>query len=403
MELIDTSPAVHVDPAEYKRLLGYPRDFEWEGRSRELAEWAQAWYAENGHPWIYARQAENLALDGDAIRIEGANFVTKRLLDTLSRAQADGAVLVAVGAGTEVDCATRQLWHEEKPDEYFFLEMYGSAVVEHLVAAAGARLCGWAEERGMAVLPHYSPGYPEWDVADQPRLLHLIHGSLPCPVHALDSGMLSPKKTLLAVFGLTHQTTGLARLTDLIPCANCSLPACQYRRALTPAAKYRINAKALRRWAAERLSIEEHADGAIDALFRYDGTTCNNMGQPLAFEYRVKLGPPEEGYPIREQACAPAPEDLGHAHMCKFASGELLTAIADEKPLAGRPLDEVIAWRRPTSPAGCYCEPTSREHKWGLVLETIHYALANRQASQGGIGVGRRLEPAAGRAPSNRS
>jgi hypothetical protein len=378
MELIDTSPAIHVDPAEYKRLLGYPGDFQWEGRSRELAEWAQSWYAENGHPWIYARQAGNLELDGDVIRIEGAGFVTKRLLDTLRRAQADSAVLVAVGAGTEVDSVTQQLWREEKPDEYFFLEMYGSAVVEHLVAAAGARLCAWAEERGMAVLPHYSPGYPEWDIADQPRLLQLLDSALPCPVRALDSGMLWPKKTLLAVFGLTHQTAGLARLTDLIPCGSCSLASCQYRRALTPAAKYQVNAKALRRWAAERLSMEERGDGTIEALFRYDGTTCNNMGQPLTFEYRVKLGPPEERYPIREQYCAPAPGDFGHAHMCKFANGELLRVIGDEKPLAGRPLDEVINWRRPVSPAGCYCEPTSREHKWGLVLETIHYALSNR-------------------------
>jgi hypothetical protein len=379
MELIDTAPVIQVDPAEYKRLLGFPRDYEWDGRSRELAEWAQAWYAANGRPWIYARQAANLEIVEDAIRIEGVNFASTRLRDILGRADADGAILVAVGAGTEVDCATQQLWREEKPDEYFFLEMYGSAVVEHLVASAGARLCGWAEERGMAVLPHYSPGYPEWDIADQPRLLQLVHGALPCPIRALDSGMLSPKKTLLAVFGLTHQTTGLARLTDLIPCANCSLTPCQYRRPLTPAAKYQVNSKALRRWADERLSMEQRGDGTIEALFRYDGTTCNNMGQPLAFEYRVKLGPPEERYPIREQNCAPAPGDLGHAHMCKFADGELLRVIGDEKPLAGRPLDEVIAWRRPTSPAGCYCEPTSREHKWGLVLETIHYALSNRQ------------------------
>jgi hypothetical protein len=379
MELIDTAPVIQVDPAEYKRLLGFPRDYEWDGRSRELAEWAQAWYAENGHPWIYARQAANLEIVQDAIRIEGVNFVSTRLQDILNRAEADGAILVAVGAGIEVDCATQQLWREEKPDEYFFLEMYGSAVVEHLVASAGARLCAWAEEGGMAVLPHYSPGYPEWDIADQPRLLQLVHGALPCPIRALDSGMLSPKKTLLAVFGLTHQTTGLARLTDLVPCANCSLTPCQFRRALTPAAKYQVNAKALRRWAAERLSMEQRGDGTIDALFRYDGTTCNNMGQPLAFEYRVTLGPAEERYPIREQYCGPAPGDSGYAHMCKFAGGELLRVIEDEKPLAGRPLDEVIAWRRPTSPAGCYCEPTSREHKWGLVLETIHYALSNRQ------------------------
>ncbi|MGA7235344.1 MAG: hypothetical protein WBY44_06680 [Bryobacteraceae bacterium] len=379
MELIDTAPAIQVDPAEYKRLLGFPRDYEWDGRLRELAEWAQAWYTENGHPWIYARQAADLEIVENAIHIEGVNFVSTRLRDILNRADADGAMLVAVGAGTEVDCATQRLWREEKPDEYFFLEMYGSAVVEHLVATAGARLCGWAEERGMAVLPHYSPGYPEWDIADQPRLLQLVQSALPCPITALDSGMLSPKKTLLAVFGLTHRTTGLARLTDLIPCANCSLTPCQYRRALTPAAKYQVNAKALRRWAAERLSMERRGDGTIEALFSYDGTTCNNMGQPLAFEYRVTLGPLEERYPIRTQHCGPAPGDSGHAHMCKFAGGELLRVIEDEKPLAGRPLDEVIAWRRPSSPAGCYCEPTSRDHKWGLVLETIHYALSNGQ------------------------
>jgi hypothetical protein len=26
--------------------------------------------------------------------------------------------------------------------------------------------------------------------------------------------------------------------------------------------------------------------------------------------------------------------------------------------------------------AGCYCEPAGRKYKWGLVLETIHFALA---------------------------
>ena len=28
-----------------------------------------------------------------------------------------------------------------------------------------------------------------------------------------------------------------------------------------------------------------------------------------------------------------------------------------------------MRWARPASPAGCYCEPASRQHKWGLVLE----------------------------------
>jgi hypothetical protein len=67
--------------------------------------------------------------------------------------------------------------------------------------------------------------------------------------------------------------------------------------------------------------------------------------------------------------------------MCRYISdGEaLMAAIAAERPLQGRPLDDVVRWTRPSSPAGCYCEPHSRQHKWGLVLETIHYALANHE------------------------
>ena len=98
----------------------------------------------------------------------------------------------------------------------------------------GARLCAWAESRQMAVLPHYSPGYPEWAIDEQPRLLELINRSRqpmpPVPVEVLESGMLRPKKSLLAVFGVTRHVERVQRLTDLVPCENCSFLPCQYRR-----------------------------------------------------------------------------------------------------------------------------------------------------------------------------
>ena len=56
-----------------------------------------------------------------------------------------------------------------------------------------------------------------------------------------------------------------------------------------------------------------------------------------------------------------------------------MVAIEQEKPLGGQPLNNVLTWARPASGAGCYCEPDSRQHKWGLVLETIHFALARDQ------------------------
>jgi hypothetical protein len=404
IEIAESLAGVDVQDEEYARLLGYPRGFALEGRARELADWARAWYAEHGRPWMYARQAESFAIDGNAICIDAAKFTSSRLQSTLEQAGAHSVILVAVGAGPEAEEEARQRWAAEKPDEYFFLEVYASAVVESLATMAGARLCDWAEQRGMAVLPHMSPGYEEWDIAEQPRLLALLKQTrsdrFPSPLEIFDTGMLRPKKSLLAVFGLTRHKDRLAQLTSLIPCERCSYGPCQYRRApfrrsprptgevvsiripaLNRNANYSVNRKALERWSKERLKLNFNHDGTVDAEFRYDGTTCTNMGRPLTFLYRVKLGAGADGYPIKMQRCAPAEGDEGHTVMCKYTedADALMGAIDREKPLAGEKLDAVLAWPRTFSAAGCYCEHESREHKWGLVFETIHYALVEKE------------------------
>lgn len=153
---------------------------------------------------------------------------------------------------------------------------------------------------------------------------------------------------------------------------------------LDPDARYSVNRRALQRWAAERLTMTTRDDGSIDAVFRYDGTTCTNMGRPLAFDYRVTLGPRVEGYPIREQCCAPAHGDTGHTHMCRYVENPqaLMDAIDHEAPLHGQPLNAVLAWPREPDAAGCFCTSASRDHKWGLVFETLHYALAQEETGQ---------------------
>ena len=228
--------------------------------------------------------------------------------NTLQDAEAHSVIVAAVGAGIEAEDESRRRWEDGKPDEYFFLEMFGSAVVEHLTTATGARLCEWAEQRGMAVLPHYSPGYPEWDIAEQARLLDLIKrtGSerFPSHVEVFDSGMLQPKKTLLAVFGLTRHAEQLERLTNLVPCERCSFGPCQYRRApyrraprptgeplpirdavLDLDAQYRVNRKALQRWAEERLEMRSLEDGSLEAV----SLMRNQKKRRIAFQPRFRL------------------------------------------------------------------------------------------------------------------
>jgi len=226
---------------------------------------------------------------------------------------------------------SQKLWREEKPDEYFFLEIFGSAVVEHLVTTTGARLCAWAEQHDMAVLPHYSPGYGDWDVAEQRRLLELM--SPPFPLGVFESACCVPRNPCSPCSALRGTPSVFKRLSGLVPCQTCSFGPCSTgagRSAPRPSPIDQREGPAT--LVAERLSLERR-DGLIHARFRYEGTTCTNMGRALVFDYGVVMGPRELGYPILEQQCSRA-GDTGHTCMCKYA--EAMPEIAREKPLAGQ-------------------------------------------------------------------
>lgn len=415
-ELFETKPEVNVPESDYQRLLGYPKNRVLDGRARELADAAQQWYAQNGCPWFYARQTDALELTGGKLRLGGMEFSSSQLHDQFAEAQADSAVLVAVSAGREPEAHAQRLWRESKPDEYFFVEIFGSAVVEHLVTMVSGHICGWADRHSAAALPHYSPGYSGWDISDQIKLWKLLrqNGARPFDgrIEVLESGMLRPKKSLLAVMGITRNLERVRGLARLIPCEACLLANCQYRRApyrhappqiedvrtllshalenfsgrnqlsvLNTGAKYTINVRALEKWSRERLRLEFLQDGGVEAGFHYEGTTCSNMGRALEYDYRVKLAPPNDHYRILEMHCAPAPGDTGHPFQCEYLNNAeaLRRIIAREKPLLGRPLNEVLSWQREYNPSGCFCDLPRREHKWGLVLEVIHFALVRRE------------------------
>jgi hypothetical protein len=247
--LVETNPPVEIQESEYQRLLGYPRNHPLEGRALELANDAQAWFSKHGRPWICAREMASLDLKNGKAWIAGMEFSSKKLWDILFEARAHSGLLVAVSAGKECEEHARELWNEGKPDEYFFQESYGSAVVEQLITVASSRICAWADEHQMAALPHFSPGYSGWDIAEQLPFWSLVQksfdGKFPGELEVLDSGMLRPKKSLLAVIGLTREVEKAKHFQKLIPCEDCSLRDCRYRRA--PYRRSRPQREAIRR------------------------------------------------------------------------------------------------------------------------------------------------------------
>lgn len=413
MQWIDRQPEVRVKDSEYIRLLGYPPGWTLSDRAAELAEGARAWYAAHGNPWTVTRRVAGVEFLNGSIGIGSQQFRCAYLHDSFQQAQVRSVLVTAVSAGPELEAETQRLWREEKPDEYFFLEVFGSAVVEQLITEVGAQSCAWAERMQLAVLPHYSPGYQQWDIADQPDLLRLIEqatgAALPGELSVLSTGALRPKKSQLALFGLSRQLDLVRHLPDLVPCTRCSFSPCQYRRApfvrhadscselpiqvnstanannVSPSPApaqpvWTVNPKALARWADQRLSISFDPESTTQATFLLEGTTCSNLGKPLLFEYHVKLGASREGFPILEQKCVPSPSDTGLKSMCLYLTNEpaFTTALEEERPLLGQPLHHVLSWKRSTSGANCHCERASRDRMWGIVLETIYYDLVQR-------------------------
>ena len=233
-ELIESRPDCNVQEAEYKRLLGFPASYVLEGRPRLLADEARQWYAQHGRPVaLCSTNRCCLKLDGQRLHFNGTAFSSQQLHDNFDDAKPT-AHYWPWSAPAECEERARAFWQEGKPDEYFFMEMYGSAVVEHLITVASGRISTGRTGRGWSRCPHYSPGYSGWDVADQTKLWALIrHGngsSFPGELTVMDTGMLKPKKSLLALFGLTRHVERVRHLAKLIPCENCSLSPCRSRR-----------------------------------------------------------------------------------------------------------------------------------------------------------------------------
>ena len=390
-----SSASITVPVAEWKRHLCTPVGEPLSADAQSGVEQALAWVNEHGSPWSFISQTVNLETEGDLIRFaNGISFTSRALAEKLRLGQARSAVAVACSAGPDVSEEIQRLWDAERPDEAFFLNAAAAACTEQLLLWVRKSICDRLEPAGLAALSHESPGYDGWELGDQYLLLEWLAAQPAWPgdtkLTMLDSGMLSPEHSQLALFGLGQSNVVEAFESGAMPCIGCSMDPCSYRRAqyagdvqaqLTSTASgavafdYAYPDKALRRWSRELLIVDSCDEQYVRATFRPDCKTCSNLGVPFGIDYSIELGPRRDGFPIRKLACQP--RDSDYQSMCSY----LKDPEGFPREMVGVPgfvdqqLDQALEWDPVVEPSGCLCRQPARDHKWKIALQTVHYKL----------------------------
>ncbi|MBP7141681.1 MAG: hypothetical protein KBA71_07215 [Opitutaceae bacterium] len=186
------TPVPEISEACYRRFLRLPASRPMEGRLEENAIFVRTWFAAHARPWSVSAPV-TLAVEGDTLLADGEAFLSPQLV---SRIGTRGCgMLLAVSAGPEAEQEAAARWRADEPDLYYFIECYASAVVDTLLRKACTQL-GSRE--------FWCPGYREWPLVQMPRLLDLLQRktSLPGPLRVLESGMLTPRKSQIALVPL---------------------------------------------------------------------------------------------------------------------------------------------------------------------------------------------------------
>jgi hypothetical protein len=365
----------------YRRHLGLPESVTLDERFTELADQARDWYLEHGSPWNDACPIRIQSIAKDTVFLEeGLALRSALLAEGLARADARAIVVFAATAGAAVDRRIDELWKMERPDEAMFLNAYAIAVVERLRLQARDHLRQIYGTLGMAVLPHYSPGYEGWDLVDQAQLFQVVFGRTThskLPLRVLASGGLWPAKSTIAAYGVTERS-------DMDACLDgywMRRPIVSASNVQTPS-EYAFPAKALTLWRSKRLQLAVQPNQEIRARFRFEGSTCSNLGVPITIDYHIYLERNGgDGYRVTHSSCKPADGDVGVRSTCAYLDNPALhmAEMDSYQPLIGMRLDDALAWNPPISQSGCLCSQAAQNHKWRIVLQTIHFALVNHE------------------------
>jgi hypothetical protein len=215
-----------IDPDEVLRFQGYKRGIDVPGADvlglldealtigrtlmapRAVVRWTP----------LRDQQPDRLTLDAAVLSIPGVT----RSWGTVTEV---AAAIVTIGDALERRVA--ELWEARELPLAAMLDSVGSGAVESLAEHVNDLLCQQGIARGLKVTNRISPGYADWDVAEQPLLFRLAPAAA-VDVRLNDACFMTPEKSITLLVGAGPR----ARVDHYFSqCVRCWMAGCAFRRA----------------------------------------------------------------------------------------------------------------------------------------------------------------------------
>lgn len=139
--------------------------------------------------------------------------------------------LFAATLGIKVDNALRRLTLNSAA-EGAAAQAVAAALIETYCDSCCAELENNLEP-GLKLVSRFSPGYGDWDLAEQPKIFSLLEGIPKIGLTLTDGCMMAPVKSVTAVLGIcagTQPTYGKVSDGTGNKCAGCKNSNCEFRR-----------------------------------------------------------------------------------------------------------------------------------------------------------------------------
>ena len=161
--------------------------------------------------------------ENKSVEIKNVVFDIKKIVFSQIK-KSDSVAIFLCTAGEEIGIRSRKAMQERDMLRGYIYDVIGSEAVEAAADLMQDDLEKAAKSIGLKITNRYSPGYCDWNVAEQHKLFELMPDNF-CGIRLTDSALMDPEKSVSGIIGIGENVR-----FNPYTCGLCNMKDCVYRK-----------------------------------------------------------------------------------------------------------------------------------------------------------------------------